>query len=467
MKLRARLDIFIHHAAVEGAIMVMIVLSVLLMVLEVSSPPGPWHELLARLGDAITAIFAAELLIRFYVARNKRLFFRRYWIDILAVVPVVRSLRILRVLRVLRVFRMGLLLSRRLARVSGAFRGAAQEYLIIGLVTLILMMLGAVGIRLTEGTTNPHFASMENSFWWSVMTLVAGEPIGGEPTSAAGRLFTLLMMLSGLTFFAVFTGIVSAVMVGRLKTLNTRHMDIEELRGHIVICGWNRSGERILQELVSDTRNARQGIVVVAELQGELPIQDTDLDPNLFYLVRGDYTQPKILRDCGIPYADRAILLADRTRARSDQDTDARTVLAAITIERMNPSIFTSVELLHRENGEHLRLMGVEEIVVGDEYTGALLAMGARNRGIVTMMEELLTATYGNQFFKLEVPKYYQGKTVAEVGLDLRTHHRAMLLALETQRPDRGRAVRLNPDHDEQIQPDDLLVVIAVKRPRL
>lgn len=466
MKLRARLDRFIHNPFVEGAIMILIVASVVFMLLEVTWTSGPWHELMARLGDATTTVFILELMLRFYIARSKKRFFLQYWIDILAVVPMVRSLRILRLLRLLRMFRVGLLLTRRLSRVSGAFRGAAQEYIIIGMVTLILTILGAVGVRITEGAHNPHFSSMENSFWWSLMTLVGGEPIGGEPVSTGGRVFTLLMMLSGLTFFAVFTGIVSAVMVNRLRNLNVKHMDIEDLRGHIVICGWNRSGERILHELTNDTAHARRGIVLVAELDEEPALQKAGLDPNLLFTIQGDYTHPKTLKRCGIPHADRAILLADRTKERSDQDIDARTVLAAITIERMNPNIFTSAELLSRENGEHLRLVGVEEIIVGDEYTGALLAMGARNRGIVTVMEELLTSNYGNQFYKVEAPARFFGQTVQDVSSELRQRYRATLLGVESRRSDEGRNVRLNPDADERINEGDLLVLIATSSPR-
>ena len=66
------------------------------------------------INDAITALFAVELSLRFWVAPKKTRFFERYWIDILAVLPLVRPLRLFRVLRVLRLFRAGVLFRRRI-----------------------------------------------------------------------------------------------------------------------------------------------------------------------------------------------------------------------------------------------------------------------------------------------------------------------------------------------------------------
>lgn len=112
----------------------------------------------------------------------------------------------------------------------------------------------------------------------------------------------------------------------------------------------------------------------------------------------------EVLRQAGLERAAVAILLADKTVPRSDQDRDAHTVLAALTIEKINRGIFTCVELLSRENQSHLTLAGVEEIIVPDEYGGKILAAAARNRGIVCMLDELLTRERGNNFYKSALP---------------------------------------------------------------
>ena len=446
--------------------MALIVISVAMMVIEVQYAEAKFAHILEYFSDAITVLFVAELLTRYYVARSKKRFFRQYWIDIIAVIPFLRSLRFLRLLRLLRLFRMGVILTRRLASMSTAFRGASREYMIMGLIIVIVVMAGGIGIRVTEHG-NAAFASLEQTLWWSVFTLVAGEPIGGEPNSHLGRFFALVMMVAGLTLFAMFTGIVSAVMVNRLRSFNMRNLEIDELKDHIVICGWNRSTLKLLDEFGKDRDTVERGIVLVGEFDKEPDMTGLSIDPHHVFIVSGDFTQGETLDRCNIDRAAIAIILADRTKPRSDQDIDARTVLSAIVIERRNPDIFTSVELLSRANGAHLTAMGVEEIVVGEEYTGGLLAMATRNRGILRLMEEL-HAHEGNSFHKLDTPARLVGKTVGAVAQELREKHDAILVAIyEAVGADGGVALRTNPPGGTKIPPASMLVVIAQKPPAL
>lgn len=443
--------------------MALIVVSVAMMVLEVQYAQTALARWLERAGDVITAIFVTELGIRFYVARKKSRFFRQYWIDIIAVVPWFRSLRFLRLLRLLRLFRMGVILTRRLSSVSSAFRGAAREYVIIGLIIVIVVLAGGIGIRVTENG-NEAFTSLSETMWWSVFTLVAGEPVGGEPDTHLGRFFALMMMVAGLTLFAMFTGIVSAVMVNRLRSLDMRNLEIDELHDHIIICGWNRSTLKLLDEFGKDRDTVARGIVLVAEFEKDPDLTGLSIDPHHVYVVKGDYTQIETLEKCNVTQAEIAIILADRIKPRSDQDIDARTVLSAIIIERHNPDIFTSVELLNRDNGAHLTMMGVEEIVVGEEYTGALLAMATRNRGILRLMEEL-HAHEGNSFFKIDAPPGVVGKTVQEIAGELRAKGAILVAVYEGE----GEAVRLhtNPKGSMRVEQGAMLVVIAQAPPVL
>jgi len=237
------------------------------------------------------------------------------------------------------------------------------------------------------------------------------------------------------------------------------------LRDHIIICGWNRSGKNMLAELAKSPELFENGLVMVAEFDEEPDLSEYAIDPDKIFIVHDDYTQLSVLKQCGGEHADIALLLADRTKERGSQDTDARTVLAAIAIERMNPNIFSSVELLNRENGAHLKVMGVEEIVVGDEYAGTLIAMGLRNRGISVLIDELMSIE-GNGFFKAPIPQSLVGATIIDVSTRLRDDHNAILVAVET-RDGQARQVVVNPDSELKLKTGDLIFVISEHSPRL
>ena len=126
------------HPATDVVVMVLIVVSVtLLLVEEALSIRDGWIPIAS---EVITGIFAVELSLRFAVAKKKSRFFRRYWPDILAVLPLLRPLRLFRFLRLLRLFRLfqlGMLLDRRASFLRNIFR--VNFYLLWALMVLTLI----------------------------------------------------------------------------------------------------------------------------------------------------------------------------------------------------------------------------------------------------------------------------------------------------------------------------------------
>jgi len=457
LTVKERLDRFINDTKTELGVGALIIVSVTMLLVELSLPESDsllaWRLML--LNDVITGIFIVELSIRFYVEKKKTRFFRKFWIDIIAVVPLFRGLRFLRLLRLLRLFRVGLVLVRQL-------RGARSqlvriEYVILGIAVTIAILMGGVSMRLTEGKINEEVATLEQSFWFATMTLVAGEPIGTDPTTPIGRVITLTLMLGGLTVFAIFTGTVSAVMVDALSRMKVRSMDIDELQDHAVVCGWNRSGELILGELLHD-RHCKN-IVVVAEVQDLEQTPFFQQHPQELFVIEGDYTKMSVLKEANIETAAISVLLADESKeVRSSQDRDARTVLAAMLIEKMNPKIFTTVQLLNRDNETSLRRAGVEEIIVTDEYVGTIMGSVVRNRGISNVLQELLTSKFGQQFYRRTAPDEIVGKTVKEAMMILKENYDATLLAIEGEDSER---MIVNPKLTAVIKPGTGIIFTA------
>lgn len=457
---RQRLQAAMEHPATDVSVVLLVLLSVALIVAEVALPPrSPWLLPVELVGDAITVLFALELTLRWFAAPSKREFLRRWWVDILSVLPLFRGFRVFRVLRLLRVFRAGLVLNRRLSLFSGSFRRTAGEGLFVGLVLVVIVLTGAVGVHMLEG---PHwYGSFDESFWWSFLSLMSGDPVGEVPRSTAGKLLTVLLMLGGMTVFAMLTGVVTAAFVQRMReSMSQRTEDIAHLTGHVVICGWNRAGDRIVAELLDGTGRQRD-VVVVAELD-DLPAPSvTGRGRSRLWFLKGDYTRLDVLKAASIERADVSILLADKSRPRSDQDRDARTVLAVMLIERLNPGIFSCVELLNRDNEAHIRMLGVDEVVVVDDYGASLIATASRNDGLIPLFDELF-APSGNRFCKIDAGPAEIGATVGAVAPRLKAEANALLLAIERPSGEgRRRQQLLNPPLDLTIAAGDRLVLIT------
>ena len=381
--MKERLDRILNHALAEVGIMLLILLSVVLLIVEFGLDENdPRFQLIDVVGHVLTGLFIVELLCRYWVAQSKGRFFRNYWLDIIAVIPYFRAFRVLRVLRLLRLLRMGVLMHRRLQAISAGLAAGLGAQLGILLALGFVVLAGGLSLYFIEKEEAASgLDSLGQSFWYSFFTLIAGEPVGGDPQTTTGKFITALVVLGGLTMFAVFTGVVSAVMVQKLKMgMEVKELDISELRKHIVICGWNRSGHLIVKEIHSSPRLSGIPIVIVAEFTETPALELKDVDSSRIYFHKGDFTRLDVLEEVGIQHASNGILLSDDSIQRSDQDRDARTVLAALTIEKLNPKIFTCAQLLDRRNNVQLQVAGVEDVVIGDELSGHLIATSIRNR---------------------------------------------------------------------------------------
>jgi voltage-gated potassium channel len=419
---------------------------------------------LGLLNDLITGIFVLELSLRYLAATSKRQFFRTFWLDIIAVFPlfrVFRAGRAIRLLRLLRLLRAFGLVSRLASHFPYVLRRGAFEYIVVcGLLTLTVIF-AAGGILYFEGRqgdgevhADDAAFGLEDSFWFSVYSLFAGEPIPEPPRTLGGKVITVFVMFMGVTIFAMFTGTVSAFMVERLQSEGGK-VDWESFQDHVILCGWNNQAEIIIRELRASPGKERTPIVVITSGTRDQLLLPADLDANVsFYF--DDFTRIAVLEKVGIHRASICIILADTQGGRSDQDADARTILAALTVEKLNPDVYTCAELLNRSYGSHLQMGRVNDYVVSGEHGAFLLAQAAMNRGLMDVFSELLTYQRGNEFYRLKLPDRFAGKSFLDLFVELKRSHNAVLVSVHTA----DGQMFLNPP-DYIFRAGDQIVVIA------
>ncbi|MBX2812842.1 MAG: ion transporter [Myxococcales bacterium] len=444
----------VHHPVADLLVMVLIIASIALLAMEEYLPPFTGIYIVF-VGDIITVFFGVELFLKFLVAKKKLRFFLRSWPDILAILPLFRPLRVFRLLRLFRLFQLGLLLDRRVALLSGVLR--MNFYFLWGLLvmTALLIVGGAVGEFLLEYHQGGDFATVRKSLWWSTYALIAGEPVGSLPQTAIGRLLLVGLMLSGMGLFAVFTGMVSATMIDRLqRERQSGQLELDELEGHLVVCGWNQSAKPLLAELAVDTNFRGKPFVLVNELANPPPLMDIGVRSELIYHVRGDFTQLEILQRASIVKAQRAVVLADDSESHRRGDRDARSVLAALTIERLHPEIYCVVELMNEANKAHLAVAGVEAVIMRNDLSGRALASACRHPRLATVMMDLLTSRDGARLERVLGP--VKAMSYGELLSRCKAEEGATVLGVETSH---GK-LYINPSAEYQVEPDDYLVMV-------
>lgn len=455
--LKERTSAFLQHPLTDVGVIVLIVASVALLIVEYAFELPAFEALIVEeLGVIITWLFVLELSLRYWVAKKKARFFRRYWPDLLAVMPILRPLRFLRILRLLRLFRLGLLLSRRFGAFRGMFRMNVYEVWVLAVMTVILVIGSATMAYFFESKHTPGFATFQESFWWALHSLIASEPIGPTPETLGGRVLLVGVMLSGMTMFAVFTGVVSATMINRLSgRQEVFELDLDELDGHIIVCGWNAGVPALVAELSGDPHHAGIPLVLINELEQAPDFSHASVRRELVYHVKGDHTKLDVLRRANAHTASKSVVMADALRDVPPEDRDARTVLSALTLERLNPKILCTVELMDEANEPHLRIAGVEAIVMRNDLAGRCLATALRHPQLIQVVMEILTIDVGETIYRVpgpERPTPYQDVLVA-----LKASEGVLVIGVESA----AGGTKVNPSNTLLVQPEDHLIVLG------
>ena len=406
-------------------------------------------------------LLAIEWMARLALAPTPRRRPRGAILDGLAALALVLPTARVPAFVLLRLLRLWTLVRRgdRFVAASRRSRRGERTLLIASGVVGCTVIGGTAAILVFERGQNPTLAGFDHALWFSFYSLFAQEPGDRAPYTLGGHLATLGMMFTGLGTFAVLTGTVSALVSERIRSPEL-HVDWEDLRCHLIICGWSRKAEVVVREYRAHLTRARDQagldmpVVVIAELDHPPAFTEAELRPHVQFL-NDDFTKVAALEKAGVRRASRVVLLSDTTRGRRERDADARTILAALTIEKLNHDVYTCAEINRREYGSHLEMGGVNDYVVAGEHSAFLLAQGALNRGMVGLFTELFSRSAGNRLCHAEVGACWAGRSFFDLFVHLKESEDAILVAVED-----GANTVLNP-HSYQLRGGERVVLIA------
>ena len=230
-------------------------------------------------------------------------------------------------------------------------------------------------------------------------------------------------------------------------------MTLDRLDGHIILCGWNETGRKLVADLLA-TRKDYYIVVISAEPKAPLL-----LERHVFYVER-DPSTPEALRLARAERCKVAVILPKTHERRSAQDVDARSILTILAIERVNPAIHTIVELLSDENIPHARNAGCDEIIVSGAYTGTMLSQVVQYPGISSVFGSLFRPGEGTQVDELALPSTLEGSSFSQVCVE--SFKRGLGIVVGFRRDD---ALTISPRQDPTLERGDRLVLIRQMSP--
>jgi voltage-gated potassium channel len=272
---------------------------------------------------------------------------------------------------------------------------------------------GAVMIILFENKFNTQFQALGDAIWYVFVTMTTVGYGDKVPVTTGGKIIGVMIMLFGMTLLSVFTATISSIFVAR-KLKEVRGLEEIKLRDHLIICGWNHTGEQILTFFQKE-KEKTVPIVLINQLSEDMINDILNHFANLkIKFVRGDYTKEIILNRANVGQARVVLIIPDHSPGLTAQ-SDERTILATLSIKAINQKVKVYAHLTNRENLPHLKKAKVDDVLISDAYSGYLLAAQVLAPGIPQTIEMLFSENAPFLFKRLEIPVNLIGSTYGQL----------------------------------------------------
>jgi voltage-gated potassium channel len=245
---------------------------------------------------------------------------------------------------------------------------------------VLLVLIGSAGYVLLEGW------SFLDALYMTVTTITTVGYMEVHPLSRTGRLFTLLLIVSGVTVLFYTVGKIAQVMFegqfqryfGRMKV----EKQIESMRDHYIICGFGRIGSLICKEFAAKPLP----FVVVENKQDVIEKLEAEDYPYL----RGNATEDETLLKVGIKRAKGLISVVT---------SDTENVYITLTARGLNPDLYILARAGEEGSEVKLKRAGANKVISPYHIGGSRMAQAILRPNVVDFIE---IAT-GREHFDLQM----------------------------------------------------------------
>ena len=303
-------------------------------------------------------------------------------------------------------------------------------------VLVVVLAVGTVGYLLLG-------LSLLDALYQTVTTVSTVGFREVEPFSAAGKAYTLVLILVGVgAVLYAFSVLVETILEGRLnELLGRRRMEqtIASMHGHVIICGWGRVGRAIGVELAE----AGQALVVIDP--------DPEAIEGAVHAVVGDATDDDVLRRAGIERAAALVAAAD---------SDAANSFITLSARALNPALFIVARTRSSDSDDKLSRAGADRVVNPQSIGGARMAAFVLRPHVAAFLDVVMHERT-LEFRLEEVPVRASSALVGQSLRDasIRDRSGALVLAL---RDDRGNFLT-NPDPDTALEVGQVIIAIGTQ----
>lgn len=312
----------------------------------------------------------------------------------------------------------------------------------VGLGIFLVMILGGLVLRMLE---IGKITEGEAPFWWAIVTMTTVGYGDFTPKTLEGRMFAVFVMFAGISLTAMFTAIISSIFVAK-RIREEKGLEKVNIKNHIILCGWNRNADKIIDSIQYLAERGRKDIVLINDLdEEEIARLKTRYRKIRLHFVVGDFTSEQVLEKANLEAAETVIIIPSDIND-SIQNPDDKTIRAALTIKGLEPNIRLIAYLHDRENLTHIKRANADEVVISDDFGAYMLASHVMNPGIPQTVNRLLDNVSKNRFKRVDIPSEFIGKPFDNLFNHFRKKNNSILVGVFSEEENLGIGEILSAD---------------------
>ncbi len=307
----------------------------------------------------------------------------------------------------------------------------------------IVMLIGGLILSLLE---TGEIADGGNPFWWAIVTMTTVGYGDYTPATITGRLFAVVVMFAGISLTALLTATISSIFVAR-KIREDKGLEKIDLSEHIILCGWNKTGEQIVDSIQNLAGSKHHQLVLINDLgEDEINHLKSRYNKITLYFVAGDFTSETILDRANLKEADTVMIIPNQTNEDVSSNPDEKTIFATLTIKAMSPNIRVVAYLNNRENLTHIKRANVDEVVLSDDFGAFMVAAHVMDPGIPQAVNTLLDSKSSSHFKRVDIPSKFINKPFNDLFAHFREESGWILIGVYSEEENLGIGEILSAD---------------------
>jgi voltage-gated potassium channel len=297
---------------------------------------------------------------------------------------------------------------------------------------------------------NSNIKTLTDGFWFSIVTLTTVGYGDFYPISLAGRILSLILIISSVGLLGIFISRLSSFFYTYYQKRKQGYFGTN-MENHFIIIGWNNFSKQVADQIV----NANCKIAVVTNNKNDLElIRDLYSEQEAFCLFC-DYDNFDALEKININKANSVFV---------NFGEDSKSLVYIINLKKhYNVEVVVSLETA--ELKETFMSVGVKYVVSKNQISSKLVASYIFEPDVAMLTEDLMTTStdkneYDMQEYKVLGNSEFENSKYIDSFVNLKKKYNTVLIGV-SRVVENQRIVIKNPDLEFIIKTNDYLILIS------